>query len=194
MIAVALVCVASSSALVAAPSSVSAADTTPTVQLVVSHIRFVSVVATPQVGTVTDRAFDTGVTAQQPIDNVRDDESGGDSRVPLTRDYPGYRFQDANFVHDAQISFSTNTFQWSTRLTPAWQSTATSPVAESTYWYVNGGKAFGSGHVQAPGYTFHGSFTARPGDTIDMANEFTFECGPDTTCQGTLYSSYYVVS
>lgn len=163
MIAVALVCVASSSALVAAPSSVSAADTAPTVQLVVSHIRFVSVVATPQVGTVTDRAFDTGVTAQQPIDNVRDDESGGDSRVPLTRDYPGYRFQDANFVHDAQISFSTNTFQWSTRLTPAWQSTAT-------------------------------SFTARPGDTIDMANEFTFECGPDTTCQGTLYSSYYVVS
>jgi hypothetical protein len=186
--------VALSAGLVAAPSAASAVDTTPTVQLVMSHVRFVSYVGVPEVAPATNLAFDTSVTAQQPYDDVRDEGEESGSRVPLTRSYPRNEFGDANFIHAAQFSYSSNTFQWSTRMTPAWQSVATGPVTETTFWYVNGGKAYGSGHVQAPSYTFHGSFALRPGDTVDMANEFTFECGPDATCHGTLYSSYYVVS
>jgi hypothetical protein len=185
--------VVAAAVVVVAPSAASAADTTPAVQLVVSHVRFVSIVATPEVGAISDAVFATAVAAQQPYANVRDEGEEGDGRVPLTRSYPRTEYTDANFQHAAQFSYASNTFQWSTRLTPAWQSRATSPVTESTFWYVNGGRAQGSGHVQSASYTFHGSFAARPGDTIDMGNDFTFQCGPDTTCNGTLYASYYIV-
>lgn len=186
-----LACVASSAALVAVPAWSQAVDTTPYVQLVSSHVRFVSVVGTPEVGRVTNTAFDTSVAAQQPYDSAREEDESGSSRVPITRDYPSVEFEDANFVHHAQFGYGSNTFQWSTRLSPAWQGMATSPVTESTYWWINNGKAYGSGHEQMASYTFHGSFAARPGDTVDMANELTFECG-EALCNGTLYSSYYI--
>lgn len=181
--------------VVAAPSTAYASDTTPYVQLVVSHVRFVSFVSTPEVGAAANVAFDTAVFAQQPYDNARDEGSDGGGRVPLTRDYPSVNYEDANFVHSAQFSFADNRFHWGTRLTAAWQSIATSPVSEQTYWYINNGKAGSSNHVQAPSYQYHGSFAAQPGDGIDMASQFTFECvvnGEEATCHGTLYSSYYI--
>lgn len=189
----AVLATASLAVVAAGTGAASAVDTTPTVQLVVAHVRFVSLVSVPQVGAATDRAFDTGVAAQQSYYDAREDESGN-KRVPLTTSHPSFHYDDANFIHDVQFSFSGNAFQWSTRLTPSWQSMATGPVTETTYWYVNGGRAQGGGHVEPADYHFHGSFAARPGDNIDMANDFTFECGPDTTCNGTFYVAYEIAS
>jgi hypothetical protein len=191
---VAAAAMAASVALVSAPATSSALDTTPYQQTVLGTVRVVSFVSVPQTSSVTATVVGAESGIQLRFGALTADESEGGDRVPLSRTYPNFHHADANFTHDAQWNETYSKINWGTRLSSTWQSQATSPLTENSYWYVDGSYGGNSHHAGVPAdYLFHGTINGvGPGDTVDMATEITFECGPDATCNGTLYASYYI--
>jgi hypothetical protein len=186
-------CLAMSTAFVAVPATSSALDATPYKQLVVGHVRVVSIVGTPETAAAISTAFNASAGIQPGYGTQTHDDSDGGGRVPLSRSDPSFDFADGNFKHSVRWNEPYSNLNWGTQLTPAWQGMATGPVTENTYWYVNGAAGGSSNHTGVPAdYHFHGTIPGvGPGDTVDMATEITFECG-EATCTGTLYASYYV--
>lgn len=175
----------------------SATDLSAPHQAVMSRLRTFSVVGTPEssgaLSSVFGVAATTDLTFGGGLQSTTDDD--GASYIRLSRRYPGYDYSSSLFNASFQYSAAYGNIGWGARLSSALASTATGPVTERTYWWVNNKSAGSSHHVQSPYYQYHGTMPSlAPGYTVDFASEYTFECqGGRATCIATLYASFYVV-